>query len=78
MTSTIDQRVVFAARSGNMPVLKARVRAGGDINYVDPQHGSALVVAITHDHVDVVEWLIGTGADVNAEYHYGVGPLEVV
>ncbi len=61
-----------------MPLLKGRVRAGGDIDCVDPQHGSALVVAITHDHVDVVEWLIGTGVDVNAEYHSGVNPSEAV
>jgi ankyrin repeat protein len=77
MDFTIDQLVIFAARSGNLQLLKERVRAGGDINYNDSSHGSALTAAILKGHLNVLDWLISNGADVNMEYHDGIGPLEV-
>ncbi len=77
MNFTIDQLAIFAARAGNIALLKERVQAGANINHIDRQHGSALIEAITHDHMDVVDWLVDNGADVNTEYHPGIGPLEV-
>jgi len=71
------QRVIFAARSGNIAALRERVRAGGDINHFDPKHGAPLMVAIRSGNVATIEWLLANGADVNAEYGDQIGPLEI-
>ena len=77
MSFTVDQLVIFAARAGNLPLLKERVQAGGNINYVDSKHGSALAEAIRQSNLDLLDWLISNGADVNIQYRDGIGPLEV-
>jgi hypothetical protein len=77
MTITIDQHVIFAARAGNLPLLKDRVEAGGNINHIDPQHGSALAEAIRGRHIEVLEWLIANGANVTIQYRDAFGPLEL-
>lgn len=77
MAFTKDQLVIFAARSGNLALLRERVSAGGDVNYFDSDHGSALTAAIRAMNLPTVEWLIANGADVNAEYRDGIGPLEI-
>ena len=77
MSFAIDQLVIFAVRAGNVALLKERVEAGGDINYQDTEHGSALTAAIRKGNLDVLDWLLSSGADVHVEYHDGIGPLEV-
>jgi ankyrin repeat protein len=77
MAFTKHQLVIFAARSGNLPLLRERVRNGGDINCLDPKHGAPLMAAIRSDHVAAVRWLLANGADVNAKYGDQFGPLEV-
>lgn len=77
MSFTTDQLVIFAARAGNLPLLMERAEAGGDINHIDPKHGSALVEAIRKGALDILDWLISNGVDVNVEYHDGIGPLEI-
>lgn len=77
MSITQDQKVIFAARSGNLKLLKDRIALGGSVNVYDPKHGSALIAAINSGHIDVVSYLIENGADVNYEHHDGIGPLEV-
>ncbi len=77
MSFNIHQKVIFAVRSGNLELVKERVSIGGDVNYQDPKHGSALVTAINnHDDV-LIEWLIENGADVNLANEHEIGPLEV-
>ncbi len=77
MCFTIDQKVIFAARSGNIDLLKERVSFGGSVNLYDPNHGSALIAAICNEHKEIISWLIANGADVNFEHRHGIGPLEV-
>lgn len=77
MNFNIHQKVIFAARSGNLELVKERVSEGGDVNYQDPMHGSALVTAIHNYDDTLVEWLIANGADVNLVNEHGIGPLEV-
>lgn len=77
MAFTNDQLVIFAARAGNLLLLEKRALEGGDLNYVDPKHGSALVEAITHRHLPIIDWLLANGADINARSSSGIGPLEI-
>ena len=77
MSITLDQKVIFAARSGNLELLKERIASGGSVNTFDPKHGSSLLAAISNGHKEIVSFLIANGADVNHEHHHGIGPLEV-
>lgn len=77
MAFNIDQLVIFAARSGNLPLLQERLAAGGNVNHVDPRFGSALAAAVGYANLPVVEWLLQHGADPNLEDPYGNGPLVV-
>jgi ankyrin repeat protein len=77
MGLTKHQLVIFAARPGNIALLRDRVAAGGDVNYFDPRYGAALIEAIRSARLPTIEWLLDNGADVNAEYHDQIGPLEV-
>jgi hypothetical protein len=74
MAFTINQLVIFAARSGNVAKLRERVRNGGDVNSND---GAPLREAIRNDRIEAIEWLLANGADVNAKYGDQLGPLEV-
>jgi len=77
MNFTIDQLVIFAARAGNLPLLKTRIEAGGNVNYIDPKHGSALAEAIRGRYLEVLDWLISNGCNVNVQYRDAFGPLEM-
>ncbi|MES9944924.1 MAG: ankyrin repeat domain-containing protein [Candidatus Thiodiazotropha sp.] len=77
MSITLDQKVIFAARSGNLELLKERIASGGSVNTYDPKHGSALIAAIGNGHKAIISYLIENGVDVNHEHHDGIGPLEV-
>ena len=74
---TKDQLVIFAARSGNIRLLRERVAAGGDVNCVDPRYGAPLLAAFRAANPSTVDWLISNGARVNAVYGDGIGPLEI-
>lgn len=74
MAFTIDELVIFAARSGNIALLSKRVRDGGNINYLQ---GAPLIAAIRNERIAAIEWLLTNGADVNASYGDQIGPLEV-
>ncbi len=77
MSFNIHQKVIFAVRSGNLELIKERVESGGDVNYQDDQHGSALVAAIHSGNERVLAWLIENGADVTATNERDIGFLEV-
>ena len=73
---TIHQLLIFAARSGNLDVMRERIAAGADVSYFDEQHGSALFVAIAGHHLSAVELLLTHGADVHMADTHGQGALE--
>ncbi len=77
MGINIHQKVIFAVRGGNLELVKERVSSGGDLNYQDSTHGSALVAAIKSGNEEILSWLVENGVDVNAENEYGKSPLEV-
>jgi len=73
---TIHQLLIFAARAGNLDVMRERIVAGADLSYRDDRHGSALFAAIRGHHVSAVELLVSQGADVHMSDAHGQGPLE--
>jgi ankyrin repeat protein len=73
---TIHQLLIFAARGGNLDLMRERIAAGADVSYVDVDHGSALFAAIAGHHLSAVEFLIANGADVRMADAHGQGPLE--
>tara|TARA_B100000965_G_scaffold380301_1_gene376742 strand:+ start:1344 stop:1703 length:360 start_codon:yes stop_codon:yes gene_type:complete len=56
---------------------RERIAAGGNLNYQDASHGSALVAAINNNDVTMIQYLIDHGADVNAENTHGIVPIEI-
>ena len=77
MPFTLNQLVIFAARGGNLDLLKERVESGGDINYFDSNYGSALTAAIGNGNICIIDYLIENGANLNAENAHGIVPLEM-
>ena len=77
MEFTIDQLAIFAARADNLLLLKERIESGGRIDYHDSEHGSILGEAIRRNNIEILEWLIDKGVDVNIEYLDTIGPLEM-
>ncbi len=77
MLLTIHQEVIFAARGKNLELLKQRLSAGGNINYLDDKYGSALSEAINGGDDEIIQYLIDNGANVNLENSNGIVPLEL-
>ena len=77
MAFTINQKVIFAVRGRNLDLLKERISKGGDINYQDPEHGSALITAIKNEDETILQYLLENGVNVNTENSHGIVPLEV-
>ena len=63
---TASQDFILAACSGNMPQLKALASSGMvHIDVVDKLGYSALFAGALHSQVEVVQFLLNEGADVN-------------
>ncbi len=69
--------VHFAARDDCLQCVKELVKAGADINALDPDDTTPLVVALMNMHFDLAKWLIDAGADVNRWDFFGDTPLYV-
>ncbi len=67
----------FAAREGCIECAKNLVEGGADINSLDPDDTTPLVVALMNFHFDLAKYLINAGADVNRWDVFGDSPLYV-
>jgi uncharacterized protein len=67
----------FAAREDCIECAKSLVEAGADINSLDPDDTTPLVVALMNMHFDLAKYLISAGADVNRWDVFGDTPLYV-
>jgi ankyrin len=67
--------LLYAARDGKLEAVKLLVAAGADVNQVDANDISALLMAIGNDRMDVARFLIEKGADLNHADWYGRTPL---
>ena len=57
--------LLLSAREGKLEATRAVLASGADVNVVDPDRHSALVLALINGHVDVAATLIEAGIDVN-------------
>ncbi|KAK3318708.1 ankyrin repeat-containing domain protein [Apodospora peruviana] len=58
----------FAARYGNLTIVRMLVKAGAAINTpACGQHGSPLQAAAAYNHKDVIQYLVNRGADISAK-----------
>ena len=56
-----------AAREGDLPAVKQALAAGAPLESRDADGRTPLLLATLGHHLPVVRWLIGRGADVNAQ-----------
>jgi len=71
-----DADLLAASRSGDLLVLRARLRAGVDVNAVSKDGTTALIEAATGGQVAAAEALLEAGADVNANQRGYGSPLD--
>lgn len=67
--------LLYAAREGCTACVEALVKAGADLNAVDPDRVSALNLALINLHFETAMALIDAGADVNQWDLFGRAPL---
>jgi uncharacterized protein len=65
------------AASGDVKALLKVLGKSGDINTPDKEGSTALLVAVTEDHLDVVRQLLARGARADVANRYRVTPLYV-
>jgi ankyrin repeat protein len=63
--------LLFAARQGCVECIGTLLKAGANIDVIDPDRESALVLALINGHYDVAGALIDHGIDVNAADRVG-------
>lgn len=63
--------LIYAAGNGDLPLVKALLSNGADVNAKDNDGWTALMLASDSDHFEVVQALLANGADVNAKDRRG-------
>ena len=64
-----DTTLLRAAAAGDADQVARALRAGAEVDHRDPLGRTALLLAVTHDHVDVARLLVIVGADPDALDH---------
>jgi ankyrin repeat protein len=67
--------LMYAARQGQVAGATALADAGADLNAVDPEGSSALVIAIVNAHFELAARLVEKGADPNVADAAGMAAL---
>jgi ankyrin repeat protein len=73
--SKINEDLRRAAQSGNTAEVRSLLDAGAEVNATDDDGFTALLLASTWGHPEVVHLLIKAGADVNAQDKDGATEL---
>jgi ankyrin repeat protein len=63
--------LLLAARENCVKCVDVLAKAGADLNVVDPERHTALIIALTNGHFDVAGRLIDLGADLDMQDHVG-------
>lgn len=72
---TGDTVLMWAARKGNLDLLKQAITKGADVNARSKQESSALLIAAAGQNPEIVKTLLDHSADVNIKGRYGTNPL---
>jgi ankyrin repeat protein len=67
--------LLLAARESCVACIDVLAKAGADLNIVDPERHTALIIALTNGHFDVAGRLIDHGADLDMQDEVGQTPL---
>lgn len=63
---TPDQLLWEAARAGKVEKVLAQLHAGADVDYLGPFGSTPLLIGVKEENRDVIELLVGEGANVDA------------
>jgi ankyrin repeat protein len=69
--------LVDAAKAGNATAVRAELQKKADVNAPAVDGSTALHWAVHHNALEIVDLLIGAGANVKAANRYGVTPLSL-
>lgn len=67
--------LLYAARANALDAGRALIEAGADLDLVDPDGATALIIAIINGHYEFAAMLVEAGADPNVVEATGMGPL---
>lgn len=67
--------LLYAGRDGRLEIARMLLEAGADVNQVEANKVSPLLIAIANDHLNLAQFLLSKGADVNASDYWGRTPL---
>src|SRR5262249_34566486 len=74
--STMDDGgLADAAARGDREAVRSLIKNKADVNRAQPDGTTALSWAVHRDDLDMTDWLIAAGANVNAANDYGITPL---
>jgi ankyrin repeat protein len=69
--------IMRQAMAGNLQAVQKYVESGGDINVTDKMGNTLLMMASNDDHVELVEYLLGNGADPKRRNVVGESTLNI-
>ena len=69
--------LMFASKLGHVPIVKALLDKGANINYQNKEKQTALHYAVLNDHLPVVEVLVESGPDRSLRDIWNRTPLEM-
>jgi len=67
--------LLYAARDGRIEIARMLLAANANVNQVEANGISPLMMAITNNHIDIAQLLVDHSADVNAADWWGRTPL---
>ena len=84
----LENDIVFfnAVSGGNIKQVKDLISTGIDVNILNEDGDTALIIASKNDHLEIVKVLIAAGADANIKSRHGtaltivskIGHLEII
>jgi ankyrin repeat protein len=75
--SAADSAVADAAMKGDIALVRSLLGQKADVNQAQPDGASALLWAVRQDRLEMLNLLIGAGANVKAANRLGVTPLSL-
>jgi hypothetical protein len=68
--------IVYAVIAMDFELVVSRHLSGADINYIDPEKGSAIMQAVHRDLIEISEYLLKNGCDIWIKGPHGKSAIE--